>query len=48
VLDRVGLSGLDRVERHALPDVPVPAAVTLERAVVPDAVSIAEAVRRLG
>lgn len=47
VLDRVGLTGLDRVARHALRDVPVPAARTLERAVVPHAESIADAVRHL-
>jgi pyruvate dehydrogenase E1 component beta subunit len=47
VLDRVGLGGLDRYARHALPDVPIPAAVTLERAVVPNAESIAAAVRGL-
>jgi pyruvate/2-oxoglutarate/acetoin dehydrogenase E1 component len=47
VLERLGPGGLDRMGRHALPDVPIPAALTLERAVVPNAESIADAVRRL-
>jgi pyruvate/2-oxoglutarate/acetoin dehydrogenase E1 component len=47
VLERLGPGGLEAIGRHALPDVPIPAALTLEQAVVPNAASIAEAVRRL-
>jgi len=34
------------VARHAVPDVPIPAARSLEEAVVPGAASIARAIRR--
>lgn len=47
VVERVGLSGLQAVGRHAVPDVPIPAAVTLEQAVIPSTASIADAVRRV-
>ncbi|MGN6300133.1 MAG: alpha-ketoacid dehydrogenase subunit beta [Angustibacter sp.] len=45
VLERLGPQALQQVARHGLPDVPVPAALTLEQAVVPRAGSIAQAVR---
>lgn len=48
VLERLGPKALDQVARHGLPDVPVPAALTLEQAVVPRAASIAAAVRAMG
>ncbi|MEY3029609.1 MAG: hypothetical protein RL198_1006 [Actinomycetota bacterium] len=49
LVTRVMESGV-RVEsfaRHAVPDVPIPGAITLEQAVVPDEKSIAQAARRL-
>ncbi|MFT4084170.1 MAG: transketolase C-terminal domain-containing protein [Nocardioides sp.] len=48
VIERMGLDALDGVARHGLPGVPVPAALSLERAVVPDADSILAAILRLG
>ena len=45
VIDRLGLSGLRQVARLAVPDVPVPAALSLERAVVPGPELIAERLR---
>jgi acetoin:2,6-dichlorophenolindophenol oxidoreductase subunit beta len=45
VIERLGPQGLIRVHRHAVPDVPIPAARTLETAVVPSAQSIASAIR---
>ncbi len=47
VLERVGTHGLDRFARHGNPDVPVPAALSLERAIVPDASSIHDAILRI-
>jgi acetoin:2,6-dichlorophenolindophenol oxidoreductase subunit beta len=46
-VERLGLGGLQAVARHAVPDVPIPAAQTLEQAVLPSAASIAAAARRL-
>jgi pyruvate dehydrogenase E1 component beta subunit len=46
-IERLGMRALDQVARHGLPDVPVPAALTLEQAVVPRAGSIADAVRAM-
>lgn len=45
-VERLGLDGLDGVARHGNPDVPVPAALSLERRVVPSAASILDAIRR--
>lgn len=45
VLGRLGPGELRAFARHAVPDVPVPAALTLEQAVVPSAESIAAAAR---
>lgn len=47
VVERVGLDGLRAVGRHAVPDVPIPAAATLEQAVIPSAGSIAAAAKGL-
>lgn len=47
VVERLGLAGVQQVARHGLPDVPVPAALTLEQAVVPRVASIAAAAREL-
>ncbi len=46
-IEALGPSALQAVARHAVPDVPIPAARSLEQAVVPGAGSIAAAVRRL-
>ena len=45
VIEMLGPAAVDRVARHAVPDVPIPAAITLEQAVIPNADSIAEAAR---
>ncbi len=47
VLELLGPSVLERFGRHAVPDVPIPAALTLEQAVIPSTDSIAAAVRAL-
>lgn len=47
VLERLGNSGLDRFNRLAVPDVPIPAARSLEEAVIPSAESIEVAARHL-
>jgi acetoin:2,6-dichlorophenolindophenol oxidoreductase subunit beta len=47
VLELLGPSALERFGRHAVPDMPIPAALTLEQAVIPNADSIAAAVRAL-
>ena len=46
-VERLGLGGLDAVARHGLANVPVPASVSLERAVLPSAESTVRAVRRM-
>ncbi|WP_375386142.1 alpha-ketoacid dehydrogenase subunit beta [uncultured Microbacterium sp.] len=48
VVERLGTHGIDRIARHGVADVPIPAAITLERAVLPDQHSIASAIRRMG
>lgn len=47
VLERLGGGALKHVARHGLPDVPVPAARSLEEAVVPRRASIGVAIRAL-
>ncbi|MEM7735381.1 MAG: alpha-ketoacid dehydrogenase subunit beta [Deinococcota bacterium] len=47
VIEKLGPSALKQVARHAVPDVPIPAAKTLEQAVVPGPASIAQAVREM-
>jgi pyruvate/2-oxoglutarate/acetoin dehydrogenase E1 component len=47
VLERLGPGPVSRFSRHALPDVPVPAARRLEEAVLPSAASITESARKL-
>jgi pyruvate dehydrogenase E1 component beta subunit len=47
VFERTGPGGLTAFARHAVPDVPVPAARTLEEAVVPSAESVLAAARDL-
>jgi pyruvate dehydrogenase E1 component beta subunit len=47
VIERLGLSGLRQVERLAVPDVPIPAALSLERAVLPGPDRIAARLRRM-
>lgn len=46
VLERIGLGALDGVGRHGNPGVPVPAALSLERQIVPDRDSILAAILR--
>ncbi len=47
VLEKLGFSALQQVERLAVPDVPIPAALTLERAVVPGPEMIADTLRKM-
>ncbi len=47
VFERLGPGGMTAFGRHAVPDVPIPAARALEEAVVPSAASIRRAVERL-
>jgi acetoin:2,6-dichlorophenolindophenol oxidoreductase subunit beta len=47
VLESLGPAALERFGRHALPDVPIPAALTLEQAVIPSSDSISAAIRAL-
>jgi pyruvate dehydrogenase E1 component beta subunit len=47
IVELLGPAALDAVARHAVPDVPIPAAKTLEEAVIPRAETIATAVRAL-
>ncbi len=46
-IERLGLGGLDQAARHGLANVPVPASISLEQAVLPSAASIVRAVREL-
>lgn len=48
VLEILGPSQVRQVARHCMPDIPLPAALTLEQAAVPGAASIADAVRAMG
>lgn len=47
VAERLGPASLRQVVRHAIPDVPIPAALSLEQAVVPGRASIAAAIRKM-
>lgn len=47
-IELLGPSGVRRIARHAMPDIPLPAAITLEEAAVPNAASIARAIREMG
>jgi acetoin:2,6-dichlorophenolindophenol oxidoreductase subunit beta len=47
VFEELGPGDAPVIARHAVPDVPIPAALTLEKAVIPSADSIASAVREL-
>ncbi len=47
VIERLGLSGLRQVERLALPDVPIPAARSLEEAVMPGPAAIMARLRQM-
>ncbi|WP_417600068.1 alpha-ketoacid dehydrogenase subunit beta [Pararhodobacter oceanensis] len=47
VLETLGHGSLRQVERLAVPDVPIPAALSLERAVVPSAAMITETLREM-
>ncbi len=47
VIERLGLTGLRQVERLAVPDVPIPAALSLEKAVLPGPDKIAQRLRQM-
>lgn len=47
VLELLGPGAIKAVKRHAVPDVPIPAARSLEEAVVPGVASIARAIRAI-
>jgi acetoin:2,6-dichlorophenolindophenol oxidoreductase subunit beta len=47
VLETLGPAALNQVMRHAVPDVPIPAARTLEEAVVPGVASIKGAIEKM-
>jgi acetoin:2,6-dichlorophenolindophenol oxidoreductase subunit beta len=47
VLETLGPSALKQVMRHAVPDVPIPAARTLEEAIVPGVASIKHAIEKM-
>jgi len=47
VIERLGPSAVKAVGRHAMPDIPLPASILLERAAVPNADSIARAIRTM-
>ena len=47
VIEKLGMGGLRQINRLAVPDVPIPAALTLERAVVPNPDMIAERLRHM-
>lgn len=47
VLERLGPSALRQVRRHAVPDVPIPGALSLEEALVPGPASIARVLREM-
>jgi acetoin:2,6-dichlorophenolindophenol oxidoreductase subunit beta len=46
-IEKLGPSALKQVMRHAVPDVPIPAARTLEEAVVPNVASIKHAIEKM-
>lgn len=46
VVERMGPGGVDAVARHAVPNVPVPASLPLERMIVPSTASIRDAALR--
>ena len=47
VLEKLGPTALRQLRRHAVPDVPIPAALSLEEALVPGPASIARALREM-
>ena len=47
VVESLEISTLKQVKRHAVPDVPIPAAITLEEAIVPSCLSIANILRNM-
>lgn len=47
VLERLGPTALRQLRRHAVPDVPIPAALSLEEALVPGPASIARVLREM-
>ena len=47
VVESIGGSKLKQVQRHAVPDTPIPAAITLEEAIVPSCLSITRILRTM-
>ncbi|TPK60099.1 alpha-ketoacid dehydrogenase subunit beta [Mesorhizobium sp. B2-4-19] len=47
VLEKLGPTALRQIRRHAVPDVPIPAALSLEKALVPGPASIARVLREM-
>ncbi len=47
VLEKLGPTALRQIRRHAVPDVPIPAALSLEEALVPGPASIARVLREM-
>ena len=47
LMEQLGPGALRQAARHATPDIPIPAAITLEQAVIPGAESIAREIRKL-
>ncbi|WP_029041944.1 alpha-ketoacid dehydrogenase subunit beta [Cucumibacter marinus] len=47
VLERLGPGALRQIQRHAVPDVPIPAALSLEQAIVPGPASIERTLREM-
>lgn len=46
-LEELGPASVRQVKRHAMPDIPLPASITLERAAVPSAESITNVIRSM-
>jgi len=47
VVEALHPNSIKGIKRHAMPDIPLPAAITLEQAAVPNAISIAQAIRSM-
>jgi pyruvate dehydrogenase E1 component beta subunit len=48
IMEALGPGAVRQIKRHAMPDIPLPAAISLERAAVPNAESIARVIRTMG
>ncbi len=47
VVEELGPTQVRQIRRHCMPDIPLPAAISLEQAVVPSAASIARVIREM-